>query len=625
MPEAVLIIEDEESAARLIAALCGELGLPSRSSRSGREALAMLEPAPDGRRPFACVVLDLVLAELDGFQVARTVRGTDWGKDLPLIVVSGVYKQLPLEFMALARPAAFLPKPFEPSQMREALMRVIKGAEPGAEGDFTSRSPAALLVELQMQKASGTLTLSRGTTVRKLTLQSGQVRFAQSNVKTETAGAAQVQSGLIKQAAFDRALADAKMRKVPLHEALAASRVLTPEQLKQALRQQTLEASVGGLAWTDGTFRFEPLPPDKIAAVPDLRISVVSLVSEAARRFGDIDTARTWLSLRAPEKLSRNAELERELFSLRAAWPGEGVTALAQPGRKLAEIVPRVREAELPLLQALCESGLLSVGEARAAGRGQDEDKGKVFSAQESDVRRLLFLDRDRLKSADHYALLGVAAIASPVEVKAAYIAAAKKYHSDSFSSLELGSARKVAEDLFRRVAEAHSVLLDEKKRAEYDVFLDRKAKGLPTDVAAILKAEGLFLRGEAQARNSRWEEAEASFRDAIALNYTEAEFHGYLGIAMFRNRGKAAEALMHVEKALSMDARLPSALYFAGLLHEALGEAGKAKKFLEQTLEANPKHAEAERELARLRKKPGDAGSGKGGVFSRFFKGKSK
>src|SRR5258708_14352509 len=131
--------------------------------------------------------------------------------------------------------------------MREALMRVIKGAESGAEGDFSSRSPAALLVELLKQKASGTLTLTQGPTVRKLTMQGGQVRFAQSNVKAETAGAAQVASGLIKQATFDRAVADARGRKVPLHEALAASRVLTPDQLKAALKQQTLEVSLGAL------------------------------------------------------------------------------------------------------------------------------------------------------------------------------------------------------------------------------------------------------------------------------------------------------------------------------------------------------------------------------------------
>ncbi len=627
MSQAVLIVEDEESAARLLAGLCAELGLSARSTRSGAEALKLLEPAPGKARSFDCVILDVVLSELDGFQVARAVRGTAWGSDLPLIVVSGVYKQLPLEFMAQAKPAAFLPKPFEPAQLREALMRVLKGGEAGAEGDFSARSPSGLLVDLLKQKANGTLTLTRGTTVRKLTLQSGQVRFAQSNVKAETAGAAQVASGQIKQAAFDRALADAKQRKVPLHEALAASRVLAPDQLKVALRQQTLEASLGALAWTDGTFRFEPLTPDKISALPDLRTSVVQLVSEGARRFGDLEKARSWLAVRAPERVTRGPELERELFSMRTTWPGEGVTALAQSGRSLHEILPRVRDAELPLLHALCESSLLQLASEKVA-RPEEEDKGRVFSPREADTRRLLMLERDRLKDADHYALLGVPPGASQADIKQAYFAAAKKYHSDSLSGLELGSARRIAEDLFRRAAEAFSTLSDQGKRAEYDVLLDRKAKGLPTDVTAILRAEQIFLRGEVQYRNAKYEEAEASFREALALNHTEAEFWAYLGISLFRGRGKAAEGLANVEKSLGMDAKGASALCFAGVLHEALGEEGKARRFFAQSLEIDPQHAEAQRELARMNRKTDEARAAKGGMLSRLFgqnKGKGR
>src|SRR3954470_4321085 len=127
MSQSVLIVEDEESAARLIAGICGELGFEARTSRSGREAMELLAPKPGAARPFGCLVLDLVLAELDGFQVARSVRATPWGADLPLVVMSGVYKQLPKDFIAEARPDVFLAKPFDAAQMREALFRLVKG------------------------------------------------------------------------------------------------------------------------------------------------------------------------------------------------------------------------------------------------------------------------------------------------------------------------------------------------------------------------------------------------------------------------------------------------------------------------------------------------------------------
>ena len=92
MPASVMIVEDEESASRLIASVCSELGLAPQATRSGAQAKDLLSQAAQANQPFAAVVLDLVLAELDGFQVGQFVRAQPWGAQLPLIIVSGVYK-----------------------------------------------------------------------------------------------------------------------------------------------------------------------------------------------------------------------------------------------------------------------------------------------------------------------------------------------------------------------------------------------------------------------------------------------------------------------------------------------------------------------------------------------------
>jgi len=226
---------------------------------------------------------------------------------------------------------------------------------------------------------------------------------------------------------------------------------------------------------------------------------------------------------------------------------------MAMLGARLA----RAKAPELPLLQYLCMSGLLTASAAAkapvkaAAPNAADEDKGKVFKPEEQAARAKLLSQRDRLKEASHYEVLGVQPGADAAEIKNAWFAAAKRYHSDAFSGLELGSARRVAEELFSRVNEANTVLSDANRRADYDVYLDRKAKGLPTDVGAILRAEGVFQRGEALFKAGRWEDAEAQFREAISLNHTEAEFHAYLGMAMFKRGCKPEEALPHLHKAL--------------------------------------------------------------------------
>ena len=624
----VLIVEDEQSASRLLSGIAAEVGLSARATGSGREAQQLCAQAADSGQPFSAVVLDLVLSELDGFQFAAVARAAAWGAKLPIIVVSGVYKKLPEEFAARFQPAAFFAKPFEPAALRAALAKLsgTQSASPPLEGKLSARPAAAILVQLLREKATGVLTVSHDSAKRAITFQQGMVRFAQSNVRAETVGASQIASGLIKQTSFDRAVALAKQQNIPLHEALATARVMTPDQLRTALKQQTTEVCVAALEIAAGSYRFEQKPAEAVNGVPDLRTSPVAVVFEAAKRLGNPAAARPWLEEHARDKLSRSPEMEREIFVLKTFWPGESVTPLVTGGRSVGEILARIKPPELPLLQYLCMSGLLPMtgGAAKpapkaAAPGAAAEDAGKRFTAQEQAARTSLFAERDRLADASHYQVLGVAPAASTADIKRGWLAAAKRFHSDAFSGLDLGSARGVVEDLFARVNEANSVLSDANRRAEYDVYLDRKAKGLSTDVGAILRAEGVFKRGEALFKAGRWEDAEAQFREAISLNHAEAEFHAFLGMSMFRRNGKAEESLQHIEKALEMHPRLRSGTIFLGQILEAQGEAERAKALFRKAIDKDPDFVQAKDELKRLRNKP--AGQAKGGLLSRLLK----
>jgi curved DNA-binding protein CbpA len=248
-----------------------------------------------------------------------------------------------------------------------------------------------------------------------------------------------------------------------------------------------------------------------------------------------------------------------------------------------------------------------------------DDDRGKAFTREAQAARNTLFGERDRLKDASHYEVLGVGPAAGADEIKQAYFNGAKRFHSDAFSGLDLGSARRAAEELFAKVNEAYSVLSDKNKRADYDVFIDRKAKGLPTDVGAILRAEGLFQKGETLFKAGRWEDAEAQFREAISLNNSEAEFHAYLGMAIFRRNGKPEDGIPHATKALEMDPRLHSATLFLAQMYESQGELERARTLLRKAIEKDPDFEKAKDEIRRLRARPAE--QAKGGFLSRLLK----
>jgi molecular chaperone DnaJ len=69
--------------------------------------------------------------------------------------------------------------------------------------------------------------------------------------------------------------------------------------------------------------------------------------------------------------------------------------------------------------------------------------------------------------SKDYYEMLGVSKTATDEELKKAYRGLAKKYHPDSHD----GDNKKEAEEKFKQISEAYSVLSDKQKRAQYDQF----------------------------------------------------------------------------------------------------------------------------------------------------------
>jgi molecular chaperone DnaJ len=73
----------------------------------------------------------------------------------------------------------------------------------------------------------------------------------------------------------------------------------------------------------------------------------------------------------------------------------------------------------------------------------------------------------------DFYAILGVPKTASPDEIKKAYRTLAKELHPDR-------NAGKDAEDRFKEIGEAYSVLSNSEKRGEYDKLRDAVAAGIP-------------------------------------------------------------------------------------------------------------------------------------------------
>lgn len=250
---------------------------------------------------------------------------------------------------------------------------------------------------------------------------------------------------------------------------------------------------------------------------------------------------------------------------------------------------------------------------------------------QDPQAREVFREIRDRHRSLtdqSHYAVLGVDASASVEKIRERYFEEVKKWHSDSLAPWKFDSATLgQAEDVFRAVEEANRVLSDPEERKSYDYYLDRRARGLPTDPEVVMRAEGLFRKAQALVRRGQAAAAEPLLAEALELNKGEAEFLAYHGYTLYSAKGSSAltQARAKLREALKMNPRLDAAHEFLGRIARIEGENAVAERELMRAMELNPENVSAERELRFVQRRKGQSSTagnrGLGGLFNRVFK----
>ena len=81
--EDVLIVEDDPMAADIVKRTLAADGWNYRHARNGREALDMIQVSWP-----ALIVLDLMMPEMDGFQLLESLRGDDGLSKIPIVVLT---------------------------------------------------------------------------------------------------------------------------------------------------------------------------------------------------------------------------------------------------------------------------------------------------------------------------------------------------------------------------------------------------------------------------------------------------------------------------------------------------------------------------------------------------------
>ena len=115
----VLVVDDDDLVARVLAAMLDELGYESLVSYDGVDALDQLETVG---QCFVAVLLDLSLPPIKGVSMTELIR--ERVPSLPIILCSGASRAA----MAAAGGDGILAKPFHIDELESVLSDVQRGA-----------------------------------------------------------------------------------------------------------------------------------------------------------------------------------------------------------------------------------------------------------------------------------------------------------------------------------------------------------------------------------------------------------------------------------------------------------------------------------------------------------------
>jgi two-component system, OmpR family, response regulator len=122
-PPHLLIVDDERQILELLELSLHQHGFEVTPAASGPQACKLMQTGH-----FDLVVLDVLMSPWDGFETARQLQALPGCP--PIVFLSGVSAQAQ-QRLGLELGAAYLTKPFRPSQLVEIIWKVL-GQQPGS-------------------------------------------------------------------------------------------------------------------------------------------------------------------------------------------------------------------------------------------------------------------------------------------------------------------------------------------------------------------------------------------------------------------------------------------------------------------------------------------------------------
>ena len=668
MPGYVLIVERDAELQQRIGAALREAGYELAAETEAawaRRSIAV-------RRPDA-VVLGTRLGDGDGFGFADELRREPDTRGTPIVFIASTHRGAAHRAEARRRfaPAEYLATPLDVSEVAPRLAELTAaqaaatGGLPAADGEpvpvakASLRDPAQqrerrdversakdlvadpsqaelagtlrrtpfakLLQQLYASRATGSLLLLRDTTKKIILLAEGYPVSVRSNLLGECLGQILLEKKLITPEALAASVTVMQKEKRQQGQILVGMGVLSPYNLQRALVDQAEAKLLEIFAWPDGKFMFKAdvAPPP---GATRLERSPAALILEGIRRHYGQERQASALERYAGRYIGLNDNPMLRLQEMTADPTEQAFIRGLDGTRQLEKILGQATiagpKAQL-LLVALSEAGMIEPRETTTRRRAAPPPAAVVLTPAPDAPPPLgsgeLSMMLQMVRTQDHFWALGVAQEAPVAEIDRAYEALARSFHADRYR-LASEEDRKMAQEIFDNLAEAHQVTRDPARRRAYLAKLGHgeaspaPAASAPPPIIAQAAAAAppngaartLYEVGLEHLRARRHHEAVEALRQAARLVPNEADYRAALGWALFRqapaDARAARAAIAELRRATQIDERHRAAAQHLAEIYAQTGQPDAAAQELERLLALDPSAIELADELRRLR-----------------------
>ncbi|MBE9078871.1 response regulator [Romeria aff. gracilis LEGE 07310] len=118
----VLVVDDSSTFREMISDLLSQVGIAVLIAKDGAEAKDKISASPPD-----LVVVDIVMPNMNGYELCRWVKGNAPTKDVPVVICSSKNEEFDLYWAMKQGADAYVPKPFQPEDMIQAVQKLLAG------------------------------------------------------------------------------------------------------------------------------------------------------------------------------------------------------------------------------------------------------------------------------------------------------------------------------------------------------------------------------------------------------------------------------------------------------------------------------------------------------------------